>query len=108
MIKYTYLLIDLLSVFIPLLFSFHPKIQLYKSWAALMPAIFITAIFYLLWDSWFVHMGVWGFNPHYLIGVYIGNIPLEEALFFICIPYACVFTYQCISDFIPSSYLQSS
>jgi len=108
MTKYTYLLIDLLSVLIPLAFSFHHKIQLYKYWAALIPAIFITALFYLLWDSWFVYLGVWGFNQHYITGIHIGNLPLEEVLFFICIPYACIFTYKCISGLIPSTYLQGS
>ena len=32
MIKCTYLLIDLLSLLVPLVFSFHPKIQFYKHW----------------------------------------------------------------------------
>ncbi|MBV8389920.1 MAG: lycopene cyclase domain-containing protein [Mucilaginibacter sp.] len=97
MVKYSYMMIDLGSIIIPLLFSFHPKVRLYRHWDCLIPGIVIVAAFYALWDSWFVHLGIWGFNPAYLTGLHIGNLPLEELLFFICIPYACLFTFSCLS-----------
>ena len=107
MIKCTYLLIDLLSLLVPLVFSFHPKIQFYKHWNALLPAIIITAVVYLLWDSLFVYLGVWGFDRSYVIGIYLGNLPIEEVLFFICIPYSCVFTFDCLTRVISAEYLQN-
>jgi lycopene cyclase domain-containing protein len=106
MIKYTYLLVDLLSLSAPFLFSFHPRIKLYKYWTALLPAIAITAFFYLIWDSWFTHRALWGFNPTYVVGLYIGNLPIEEVLFFICIPYACLFTYECLSAVVSTGFLK--
>lgn len=67
----------------------------------------ITAVFFLLWDEWFTQMGVWGFNPTYLCGVYIYNLPLEEVLFFFCIPYACVFTHFALRHVILKDYFAS-
>ena len=107
MTHYTYLLIDLLSILVPLLVSFHPRSGLYKHWYALLPAIGITTLGYIIWDSWFTHLGVWGFNKTYLTGIHISNLPLEEILFFICIPYACVFTFDCLIRVIKPTVLKS-
>lgn len=101
MIKQTYILIDVLSVIVPFIASFHPASMLYRRWFALFPAIAITTIGYCIWDAWFTGMGIWGFNQRYLLGAYIWNLPLEEILFFVCIPYACVFTFDSASSLIP-------
>jgi lycopene cyclase domain-containing protein len=94
---YLYLLIDFLSILFPLLFSFYPKHNFSKSWKHLVPAILLPGFLFIAWDEWFTQMGVWGFNPAYLTGIYFFSLPLEEILFFICIPYACVFTYEAVN-----------
>ncbi|CAN5243223.1 hypothetical protein BH09BAC6_BH09BAC6_00410 [soil metagenome] len=95
--KYTYLLIDLLSLLVPLLFSFHPKIKFYRQWRTLFLAIIVTSFLFIPFDIYFTYLKVWGFNPAYISGYYISNLPVEEILFFICIPYSCLFTYHCLS-----------
>ena len=51
---------------------------------------------YIIWDIYFTQQGFWGFNETYLLGVFILDLPIEEWLFFICIPYACIFTHKSV------------
>ena len=95
--RYTYLLIDFFTILFPFIFSFHPRLGFYKTWNAFFPAMLISGTVFLIWDSYFTRLGVWGFNPKYLIGLNFGNLPVEEVLFFVCVPYACIFTCHCLA-----------
>lgn len=97
-----YLWLDLLSISVPFLVSFHPRIKLYKSWRALFLALLITLVPFIIWDVYFTVQGYWGFNETYLSGIYLLHLPIEEWLFFICIPYACVFTHLSILEINPN------
>ena len=103
--QYLYLLLDLLTILFPFVFSFYQKANFSKKWKYLWIAIVIPGIIFVLWDAYFTQLGVWGFNAAYLTGIYPGNLPLEEVLFFICIPYACVFTYEALNYLITKDYL---
>jgi len=93
--KFTYLLIDLFSVMIPAIFSFHPKIRFCEKFKAFFAANAVSAICFIPWDVAFTAKGIWGFNEQYIVGLHFLNLPVEEVLFFFCIPFACLFTYHC-------------
>ncbi len=96
-----YLWLALGSFSIPFLFSFHPRLQFYKKWRSFFPAVAIMMAIFIPWDIVFTANEFWGFNDAYLSGIYIFNLPIEEWLFFICIPYACIFTHYALHELFP-------
>jgi len=101
-----YLALDLLAISIPLAFSFEKRLEFYKLWKGLFFSILIVGLVYVTWDSLFTKLGVWGFNNAYLTGKYFFNLPLEEYLFFICVPYAGVFTFHVFKTLMPAFTIQ--
>lgn len=102
---FTYLLINILTASIPVAYSFHKRLNFYHAWTAFWPAVFLTSAFFISWDIIFTNLGVWGFNQKYLLGATLLGLPFEEWFFFLCIPYACVFTYHCLKRLIKRDYL---
>lgn len=103
--KYLYLWINFLAFIVPFLFSFYPKANFSKKWKYVLPAIAGNAVIFLIWDEIFTRLGVWGFNPDYISGIYLFSLPLEEVMFFFCIPYACLFTYFALNHLIEKDVL---
>lgn len=97
--RYTYLLIDFFTILVPFIFSFHPKIRFDKFFVPFILSAALAAIPFLIWDAVFTDQGVWWFNDRYLIGSRVWGLPIEEILFFICIPFSCVFTFHCLTRF---------
>lgn len=62
----------------------------------------LTMGVFIPWDVIFTINGVWGFNSDYFLGFEIFSLPLEEWLFFICIPFACVFTHYALLLYFPN------
>ena len=99
--SFTYLALNLFTISYPLARSFENRVHFVGQWRYLLPAIVLTGALFIVWDEWFTQMGVWGFTPAYLTGIYIGSLPLEEWLFFLTVPFACIFIYEVLIYFIP-------
>lgn len=107
MIAYTYSLILFFTVIICFIASFDRRIRFNRYFGAYIKSAVLAAIPLISWDVLFTATGVWWFNTDYTLGIVIAGLPLEEWLFFIFIPFSCVFTYFCFDKFFKLGWLSS-
>lgn len=100
-----YLLINILTVLFPVILSFESKIAFYRKFKFYLFSILTVSPVYLVWDAIATRRGDWGFNPLYLTGIYGMGLPLEEILFFVTVPFSCIFIYETIKLYIPEKQL---
>lgn len=89
-----YSLLLILTIAPPLLMSFDRKLQFYRQWKYLLPSLGMIGALYIFFDIWFTDLGVWGFNPLHHSSLLLFNLPIEEWLFFLLIPYASIFLHE--------------
>jgi len=99
--SFVYLLLDALTLIGPLALSFDKRVSFYRDWKNLAPALLIVSTCYIIWDVIFTRAEIWIFNPKHLIGASLFDLPLEEWLFFVVVPYACLFIYRCLQVYFP-------
>jgi lycopene cyclase domain-containing protein len=104
--RFHYLLLHIFTVVPVFSLSFDRRVHYYTRWKRLMPAILIPAAVFIAWDVAFTYWGVWGFNEAYFTGLTLFHLPVEEWLFFVTIPFACVFIYECLNYYVPADPLR--
>lgn len=105
--SFTYLTVLFFTVIVCVIASFDRRIKFNQYFKAFFKSAILVAIPFIAWDVWFTAKGVWWFNTQYTLGISIAGLPLEECLFFICIPFSCVFTYFCFDKFFKLDCLSS-
>jgi len=96
----TYFIILIASFIIPFIFSFEKQIYFIKNIKGVSKAIIFVALPYLIWDEIFTLRKVWGFSDNRIVGLKIFNLPVEEILFFVVVPYALIFIYEVINFYL--------
>ena len=96
-----YLYLNLLIIAFPLIFSFERRlIKFHTRIKPLLISIFLVGIFFVGWDVFATFRGHWSFNPIYVNDIKILGLPIEEILFFVTVPYSCLFVFESVLKFI--------
>lgn len=89
-----YMAVLILSVLLPFVLSFWLPLKFYRNIRALFISILLIIVIFGGWDILATFRGHWYFNPQYVWKFRIVNLPLEEVLFFVVIPFCCIFTWE--------------
>lgn len=97
----TYLLINILIIIGPLMLSFERKIGYYRKWPSLLLSVALTSAVFVTWDVIAHQRNDWQFSQLHTMPWRILSLPVEELLFFLSVPFSCLFLYETIALYIP-------
>ena len=80
----------------PFILGFSRKIGFYSNPKRLLISLILPFVVFIAWDSFAIYRGHWYYNRSYVSGVTIANLPIEEILFFIIIPFCALFSWECV------------
>jgi lycopene cyclase domain-containing protein len=91
-----YLLILVLAGSLPFGLSFWPPLKFYRNIRPLFRTITSIVLIFGAWDVFAVYRGHWRFNTRSVMSIKLINLPPEEVLFFVVIPFCCIFTWEAL------------
>lgn len=92
--RFTYLLLLLVFMVIPVILGTRKRVVFWDKIRYVLPAMVFTGAIYVLWDIRFTALGIRSFNPDYLTGIDLLNLPAEEWLSFFVIPISGIYIYE--------------
>jgi len=103
-----YLYLNIIIIAFPLIFSFERRwIKFHTKIKPLLVSLLIVGILFIAWDIFATSRGHWAFNPIYVNETAFMGLPIEEILFFVTVPYSCLFVFDSILYFIGNKRLFS-
>ena len=77
--------------------EFYFKMGVFRRLKRAAISILPISLLFLIWDAYAIKNGHWFFDRTQILGFYGPfNIPLEEYLFFIIVPFAAIFTLEAV------------
>lgn len=82
----------LITLPLELLFS----ARVYRRPKLLLGALIPVVIVFGVWDVIAIARDHWTYNPRFVTGIHLGNLPVEELVFFVVIPICALLSYEAV------------
>lgn len=96
----SYALVLAATIFFPLVLSFDRRVAFWRRWPRAALSAIIVGVPFIAWDVWASARGDWSFAYEHTWGARLFGLPIEELLFFLIAPVACVFIYACVKAYL--------
>ena len=70
--------------------------RVYARWRRLLLTLLPVLAVFLVWDVLAIRAGHWSYDPRQTTGIELGNLPLEELLFFLVIPVCAILSLEAV------------
>jgi lycopene cyclase domain-containing protein len=72
------------------------KTRVYARWRRLLLTLLPVFTVFVVWDLLAIRAGHWDYDPEQVTGIALGDLPLEELLFFLVIPVCAILTLEAV------------
>ena len=94
----SYLLLLAACVLGTLPLEFLWRARVYRRTRRWLLSVLPVVVVFGAWDVWAISRRHWTYDPAKTSGVVLGNLPLEELLFFVVIPTCALLTYEAVKN----------
>lgn len=72
------------------------RTRVYARWRRLLLTLLPVLVVFVTWDVLAIRAGHWSYDPRQTVGVVLGNVPLEELMFFLVVPICSILALEAV------------
>jgi lycopene cyclase domain-containing protein len=70
--------------------------RVYAQWRRLLLTLLPVLVVFTAWDVLAIRAGHWAYDPRQTTGLHVGDVPVEELLFFLVIPTCSILSLEAV------------
>jgi lycopene cyclase domain-containing protein len=70
--------------------------RVYAQWRRLLLTLLPVLVVFTAWDVLAIRAGHWAYDPRQTTGLHVGDVPVEELLFFVVIPTCSILSLEAV------------